>query len=358
MKTISNKLVTFFILTLFIVILSACDTIKYTILVESNRISPVYPSKKYPYNVAFLVDMEMLNKMHSQIRAGIELSMPVGRSLPVYYKELLDLYFEDVNMVLKEETDSLVKYDLITRISFDECDFKLEELAKLKVKLKMTLLFATPNGQELFSRTFNNKRMAFLSQDKSEDDFKIHLEKEIGKAVYHTINEILDEFVLRLERSAELTKFQFKSIKGFLRKLCDKEFPAHAHILSKLPDDLQKQLIHLVKSDKLYAYRPNRNKPAVKAMHATWKKEVPEELQNIIAKELNDVLRDKKFYDETVFKNITLSDNTLYFLDKKVDSKNRLPINRSILDDLFSDKIERYDIEVSDTLSSLRLNSD
>ena len=342
-----KKVMKFFLLFIFAVgsglLFYSCQQKNYATLVP-DIITPhdIRPIEKLPYKIAFVVDGESLNKIYEVNYANMMIIYSaMGRALSVTYKELLDKHFEDVVMVWSDNTEVIRKCDLKTKIIIDEYYAEVPlwvAIADGTLRTTVTYVIERVNGPVIVKRKMTDIETGkYMTFSRNRDIQWTYFQNTVNMFTTKTVNNMLSKFSLELQASPKLHIFDFKDMEGFLKELSASNTPLSKFLFSKLSPNIQEEVHKFaIGSDK-------------DSSSKTKKKTIPIILKTDLIDQLNNILVKETLRDVSLKTNIKMPEEKSNY----TRGLDRFRINRQVLEQTYSQYIEKLDTSIYEKLKSL-----
>ncbi|HBO84667.1 MAG: hypothetical protein A2073_05890 [Deltaproteobacteria bacterium GWC2_42_11] len=320
-----------------IIILSISGCVENSTIVVSGKtiLNNIEVEKRYPLRVALVVDKKSLSDLKEGMQTDTKYIFPSGRIMPVYYRDILDRHFEYVEIFPEESSVSKDKFDLTASMQVDGFSYEISGSSPpyWVVRISGTFFIKSNNIQKTLSRKVIVQVVEPYFLDTSDP-------KQAAEQKYNTINSLTGtainqfffEFSKMLNGSPLFSKGDFKDLNAVVNLLMDTKKPVSAYLLQQFSEELKKRVINAYYAKTLIA----------------------EGLAADLINEINAALKRGSIYDKKRFEGIVLSEGTKELLNKPPDEKNRISLNRLLLEDAFAGHIEKYDPVLYETLSRFK----
>ncbi|MAG69469.1 MAG: hypothetical protein CL471_04105 [Acidobacteria bacterium] len=344
-------------------LLASCVMQRPTFYVKTSLDNNIV-TKRYPLNLAFAIDKKLLNYIYSYHYGSLQSDFPLGRSLPIYYKEVLDAHFANVELVSEINSDSLGDIDLLTEISIDQCNIENSNFFAYTPELTISLTFSIDDitSQNIISRTISMSRSKSLEIPANEKSFisvlgpiPSHMrnpqifrlygqEYTICKLFSEAFNKSLTKFSFEIGGIPLFSSLDFKDINELIKHFIGAPTPLSAFAYSKMSDIFQEQTAKMKRGSAVNI----KTKSAVNIKN----REINDFIIECFINELNLILQGDNLYEEERFKGIILSKETWNLLRQNPEGEMLIRLNRLLLEDAYPKQIKKFDFSVSETLKN------
>ena len=276
---------------------------------------------------AFVVDKQTLETVSvSTIYEQTEAVIPVGRTLPVYLKQVLQKHFSEVEIFGSEKAIPEGKFDVTVKVEKIEIvpDFYIGFPPLHTTDMTINLTVKINKSGQLFP-----KRISALIAEKAvgpSENLRYRVYKRLSGIA---MQQVLAGFSRSLSGSYMFGKNDFKNLNKFVVQSKNSGNPVSVYLFQKFSKDLQEAIDGVARL-------------------------VEEETAVALISELNKLLMGDVLYDKKTFEKTELSMKTKELLEgssgNALDGNKKVSLNRFLLEDAFPNLIEKCDLTLHEAV--------